>query len=83
MQVSFLSQTQHRSYLFYYISRKSTGNFCYPEGLEGEILRQESKKFNFKFSMTLFSGKNPWKQMMTEVNFYEVSVQNVSVYWWF
>lgn len=41
---------------------------CDPEGLEGEILKQESKQFNFKLSMTRFSGKNPWEQMMKEVN---------------
>lgn len=70
MQVNF-SQTQHRSFLLY-ISRKTSDKFCYPQGLEGEILKQESKKFNFKLSMTRFSGKNPWKQMMIEVNFCEV-----------
>lgn len=50
-----------------------SNDICDPLGLEGMILKQASKKLNFRYALTHIRGKNPWEAMMLKVIFFYVN----------
>lgn len=57
------------SYIILFIFRYNVKGICNPQGLEGRILKHESKKLNFKFTLTGFFGKNSRATVMEKVYF--------------